>query len=60
MSEPNYIAIEGVIGAGKTTLAKMLSWELKAELLLDDAMNNPFLTDLSVNPLSATAKSGDA
>ena len=50
MSEPNYIAIEGVIGAGKTTLSKMLSRELKAELLLDDAMNNPFLTDFYKNP----------
>lgn len=50
MSEPNYIAIEGVIGAGKTTLSKMLSRELKAELLLDDAMNNPFLNDFYKNP----------
>lgn len=49
MSEPNYIAIEGVIGAGKTTLSRMLSRELKAELLLDDAMNNPFLTDFYKN-----------
>ncbi len=49
MSEPNYIAIEGVIGAGKTTLSQMLSRELKAELLLDDAMNNPFLTDFYKN-----------
>jgi deoxyguanosine kinase len=50
MSEPKYIAIEGVIGAGKTTLSKMLGRELKAELLLDDAMNNPFLTDFYKNP----------
>lgn len=45
MSEPNYIAIEGVIGAGKTTLSRMLAEEIGAELLLDDAMNNPFLVD---------------
>lgn len=45
MSEPNYIAIEGVIGAGKTTLARMLAEKLGAEALLDDAMNNPFITD---------------
>lgn len=45
MSEPNYIAIEGVIGAGKTTLAKMLAEKIGAEALLDDAMNNPFITD---------------
>ncbi len=50
MSEPKYIAIEGVIGAGKTTLSKMLSRELKAELLLDDAMSNPFLDDFYKNP----------
>ena len=45
MSEPNYIAIEGVIGAGKTTLARMLAKKIGAEVLLDDAMNNPFLVD---------------
>lgn len=45
MSIPNYIAIEGVIGAGKTTLARMLADKIGAELLLDDAMNNPFLVD---------------
>jgi deoxyguanosine kinase len=50
MPEPNYIAIEGVIGAGKSTLAKMLAQEIGAELMLDDAMNNPFLVDFYKNP----------
>jgi deoxyguanosine kinase len=50
MSEPKYIAIEGVIGAGKTTLAKMLADRLNAELMLDDAFNNPFLADFYKNP----------
>jgi len=50
MSESRYIAVEGVIGVGKSTLAKMLAEELKAELLLDDAMNNPFLVDFYKNP----------
>jgi deoxyguanosine kinase len=50
MSEPKYIAIEGVIGAGKTTLAKMLAQEIGAELMLDDAMNNPFIVDFYKNP----------
>lgn len=45
MSIPNYIAIEGVIGAGKTTLARMLAQKIGAEIVLDDAMNNPFLVD---------------
>jgi len=50
MFEPNYIAIEGVLGAGKTTLATMLAEELGAELLLDEAMNNPFLADFYKDP----------
>ncbi|SYZ72615.1 Deoxynucleoside kinase [Candidatus Zixiibacteriota bacterium] len=50
MSEPKYIAIEGVIGAGKTTLARLLADEIGAELLLDEAMNNPFLVDFYKNP----------
>ncbi|PKK84369.1 MAG: deoxynucleoside kinase [candidate division Zixibacteria bacterium HGW-Zixibacteria-1] len=45
MPIPNYIAIEGVIGAGKTTLARMLAQKIGAEILRDDAMNNPFLVD---------------
>jgi len=48
-SEPKYIAIEGIIGAGKTTLAKMLAEKINAEILLDDAMNNPFLVDFYKN-----------
>lgn len=48
-SEPQYIAIEGIIGAGKTTLAKMLAEKIDAEILLDDAMNNPFLVDFYKN-----------
>ncbi len=41
-----YIAIEGVIGVGKTTLARLLqpSFE-KAELLLEVFEENPFLSD---------------
>ncbi len=39
-----YIAIEGVIGVGKTTLARMLQSRLKAdELLLEVFEENPFL-----------------
>ena len=40
-----YIAIEGAIGVGKTTLARMLSEELKASLLLEVFEENPFLSD---------------
>jgi deoxyguanosine kinase len=40
-----YIAIEGPIGVGKTTLARLLAEELKHRLVLEDAEGNPFLSD---------------
>jgi len=40
-----YIAIEGVIGVGKTTLARMLQPTYSAELLLEVFEENPFLSD---------------
>lgn len=43
MSEIKYIAIEGVIGAGKTTLAKMLAEKLGANIILEQFDENPFL-----------------
>jgi deoxyguanosine kinase len=42
-SDIRYIAIEGVIGAGKTTLAKMLTERLQAKLVLEKFEENPFL-----------------
>ena len=38
-----YIAIEGVIGAGKTSLARKIKDKLNAELLLEQFDANPFL-----------------
>ena len=43
MENWEYIAIEGVIGVGKTTLAKFLSQEYKAKIILEDIDGNPFL-----------------
>jgi len=40
-----YIAIEGVIGVGKTTLARLLQPAFDAELLLEVFEENPFLSD---------------
>jgi deoxyadenosine/deoxycytidine kinase len=40
---PKYIAIEGVIGAGKTSLAKKLAEKLSAKLVQEEFEDNPFL-----------------
>jgi deoxyguanosine kinase len=40
-----YIAIEGVIGVGKTTLARLLQPSFGANLLLEIFEENPFLSD---------------
>ncbi len=40
-----YIAIEGVIGVGKTTLARLLQPVFDAEVLLEIFEENPFLSD---------------
>lgn len=40
-----YIAIEGVIGVGKTTLARLLQPAFQAALLLEVFEENPFLSD---------------
>jgi len=39
-----YLSIEGVIGVGKTTLARQLQESFQAELLLEVFEENPFLT----------------
>ena len=40
---PRHIVVEGPIGAGKTALAKRLAQSLSAELILEEALENPFL-----------------
>lgn len=40
-----YIAIDGPIGAGKTTLVKMLAQDLEGEAILEPAEKNPFLPE---------------
>jgi deoxyguanosine kinase len=39
-----YLAIEGVIGVGKTSLARLLAPEFEAQLLLEVFEENPFLS----------------
>jgi len=45
MSRNFYLTIEGAIGVGKTTLARLLGREFGAELLLEVFEENPFLSD---------------
>lgn len=40
-----FIAVEGVIGVGKTTLARLMQPEFGAQLLLEEFEENPFLAD---------------
>jgi len=41
--QPKYIAVEGPIGVGKTTLASRLADSFEAELVLEGPQDNPFL-----------------
>ena len=43
MAELRYIAIEGVIGAGKSSLARKLADKLSANLIVEEFEENPFL-----------------
>lgn len=47
-----YIAIEGVIGVGKTSLAMKLSERLNAKLILENFEDNPFLDKFYKDPVS--------
>lgn len=49
-SKHKYIVIEGNIGAGKTSLARMISEEFNARLLLERFADNPFLPKFYDNP----------
>jgi deoxyguanosine kinase len=48
-----FIVVEGAIGVGKTSLARRLGEHLSAELVLEQALDNPFLERFYRNPRSA-------
>ncbi|MGY8780986.1 MAG: deoxynucleoside kinase [Fidelibacterota bacterium] len=45
-----YVAIEGSIGVGKTSLANLISERLGAKLVLESFEDNPFLSDFYEDP----------
>jgi deoxyguanosine kinase len=48
-----FIVVEGPIGVGKTSLARRIGQQLSAELVLERAVENPFLERFYRNPRSA-------
>lgn len=49
-SQINYIAIEGNIGAGKSTLTELLSKDIDAKALFEQFADNPYLPEFYKNP----------
>ena len=49
---PGYIAVEGPIGVGKTSLARRLAESFETDLLLEGAEENPFLERFYQDPRS--------
>ncbi len=45
-----YIVVEGCIGSGKTTVAKLLAAERNSSLILEHYEDNPFLKQFYLNP----------
>jgi len=45
MTDNRYVAVEGVIGVGKTSLARLLAERSQARLVLEEVEENPFLKD---------------
>ena len=52
MNQHYYFVVEGVIGVGKTSLAKLLHERLGGRLILEESEKNPYLEDFYRDPES--------
>ncbi|MFO7889593.1 MAG: deoxynucleoside kinase [bacterium] len=52
MNRHYYFAVEGVIGVGKTSFAKLLHKRLGGRLILEESEKNPYLEDFYKDPES--------
>ena len=50
---PKFIAVEGPIGAGKTTLTNLIADSFGYDTFLEEPSENPFLPDFYINPSQA-------
>lgn len=50
---PRFVAVEGPIGVGKTSLARRLAASFGSDLLLEDPADNPFLQRFYTDPRGA-------
>ncbi len=50
VKDPKYLVIEGPIGVGKTSLAKLLARKMDARIVLERAEDNPFLKEFYKDP----------
>ena len=50
MVRKNYIAVEGPLGVGKTSLALLLAERIHGRTILEDAEDNPFLSSFYKDP----------
>lgn len=50
MVRKNYIAVEGPLGVGKTSLALLLAERIHGRTILEDAEDNPFLASFYKDP----------
>lgn len=50
MAQPKYIVVEGPIGVGKSTLAKLLAARIGSDLLMEEAAANPFMQQFYKEP----------